>query len=373
MMQEQGKSPQTYASTGVSYDAMDPVKKLAQQAAAETTINLSRFGASEVLGIRGESAYVIEEKDRYVAHVVEGLGTKNLVADKVRKITGKTHYDAIAQDTVAMIVNDLITVGADPQVVNAYWAVGDSNWFSDEERSADLVRGWKNAVNMAGAVWGGGETPTLKGIINPNTIDLGGSAMGIVNPKERLVSEKKLKVGDAIFMVESSGIHANGLTLARAISDNLREGYETHLSDGETYGESLLRPTHIYASLVKALFDQGIDIHYMVNITGHGWRKLMRAANPNLSYKIEQVPTPQPVFQFIQEQSGNDDREMYGNFNMGAGFAIFMPQEDVALAREIANIQGLNAARLGYVDHGPKHVHIQPKSVIFAENDLTVR
>lgn len=369
----QEREPQTYSSTGVNYDAMDPVKRLAQQAAAETTLNLDRFGATEVVGIRGESAYVIEEQDRYVAHVIEGLGTKNLVADEVRKFTGKTHYDTIAQDAVAMIVNDLITVGADPQVISAYWAVGDSEWFLDEERSRDLVEGWKKAVDMSGAVWGGGETPTLKGIINSNSIDLGGSAVGIVNPKDRLASEEKLKVGDAIFMVESSGIHANGLTLARSIADSLPEGYQTLLSDGKTYGESLLMPTHIYAKLVRDLFEAGIDIHYMVNITGHGWRKLMRAKNPNLSYVIDQVPKSQTVFQFIKEQSRNDDREMYGNFNMGAGFAIFIPQKDVKAAEQVARDQGLNAARLGYVRHGPKQVHIQPKNIVFAEDDLAVR
>src|SRR5689334_14051325 len=100
----------TYASL-VSYDAMDPIKRLAQQKAAETYINLERFGSLEVKGIRGESAYVWEEMDCYRAFVVEGLGTKNLVADEVGKFSGKTHYREIAQDTVAMIVNDLIVVG----------------------------------------------------------------------------------------------------------------------------------------------------------------------------------------------------------------------------------------------------------------------
>jgi len=372
-MNTKGNKPITYSSTGVNYDAMDPFKRLAQLRARATSKNFNRFGMREIEASRGESAYVWEEQDGYRAFVIEGLGTKNRVADETRKITGKTHYDAIAQDTVAMIVNGLIVVGAEPQVVNAYFAVGSSDWFSDEERSKDLVEGWARACNLAGAVWGGGETPTLKGIIEPDTIDLSGSAIGIVRPKERLALGDKLTVGDAIFLVESSGIHANGLTLARTVASKLPEGYATPLSDGESYGESLLAPTHIYAGLARDLFEAGIDIHYMVNITGHGWRKLMRASR-DLSYVIDQVPQPQPVFQLIQEQSRNNDAEMYGNFNMGAGFAVFMLEKDVELAQRIAiEKYGWQSGKAGYVNQGPRQVIIQPKKLTFRGETLKVR
>ena len=128
-------STPTYAQTGVDYSAMDPVKVLAQKAAMSTAANHARFSATEVTASRGESAYVWEEGDCYRALVIEGLGTKNLVADALRKTTGKTYYDALAQDTVAMIVNDLIVVGAMPQVVNAYFALGDGAWMNDRERA----------------------------------------------------------------------------------------------------------------------------------------------------------------------------------------------------------------------------------------------
>lgn len=365
--------PITYASTGVNYDAMDPLKRLAQLRARATAGNLNRFGMREVEASRGESAYVWEEPDSFRAFVIEGLGTKNRVADETRKFTGRTHYDAIAQDTVAMIVNDLIVVGAEPQVVNAYFAVGSSDWFSDEERSRDLVEGWARATSMAGAVWGGGETPTLKGIIEPDTIDLSGSAVGIVKPKERLTLGDKLTPGDALLLVESSGIHANGLTLARTIASKLPEGYTTPLSDGKSYGESLLAPTHIYAGLIRDLFEAGIDIHYMVNITGHGWRKLMRATR-DLSYVIDRIPEPQPVFKFIQEQSGNDDTEMYVNFNMGAGFAVYLPENQAEWAQQITTQNhNLNALKAGNVEEGPKRVVIRPKGITFEGEALQVR
>ncbi len=352
---------------------MDAIKRLAQLRAKATAGNLTRFGMQEMGASRGESAYVWDEGDSYRAFVVEGLGTKNLIAEGVRMFSGKTHYDSLAQDTVAMIVNDLIVVGADPQVVNAYFAVGDSQWFADEERARDLIEGWGKAVNLAGAAWGGGETPTLKGIIDPSTIDLSGSAVGIIKPKERLTLGDKLVPGDAIMLVESSGIHANGLTLARAIATKLPEGYRTTLADGTTYGEALLTPTHIYAGLVRDLFMDGIDIHYMVNITGHGWRKLMRATK-DLSYVIDKVPKPHVLFDFIQEHSGNDDQEMYGIFNMGAGFAIFLPEKDVPRARKIAKEKHqFTTINAGRVEKGKRQVIIKPKDVVFKGESLLLR
>lgn len=367
------ESPLTYSSVGVDYDAMDPFKRSAQLKARETSSNLYRFGMREIEASRGESAYVWEEADCFRASVPEGLGTKNKVADEVRKITGKTYYDHVAQDTVAMIVNDLITVGAEPQVINAYFAVGTSDWFSDEERVRDLVEGWTRACNLAGAVWGAGETPTLKGIIEPDTIDLSGSAIGIIKPKGRLTLGDKLTAGDSILLIESSGIHANGLTLARRIAERLKEGYATQLKDGSMYGEVLLTPTHIYAKLIKDLFEAGVDIHYMVNITGHGWRKLMRA-DRDLSYIMDEPPGPPPIFPFIQKHLGYDDKKMYGTFNMGAGFAIYLAGKDVGIAQQIAkDIHGFETWKAGYVEKGPRQVVIKPKNIVFERETLGVR
>src|SRR6185436_13095225 len=149
------KAGQIYANAGVDYSKMDPIKVLAQKKAALTAKNLKNFGMSEVTASRGESAYVWEEPESYRALVIEGLGTKNMVADDMRKITGKTYYDQIAQDAIAMIVNDLIVVGALPQVVNAYFAIGDSGWMSDKKRARDLINGWAQVCKDIGATWGG--------------------------------------------------------------------------------------------------------------------------------------------------------------------------------------------------------------------------
>jgi phosphoribosylformylglycinamidine cyclo-ligase len=367
-----GTRVKTYTQAGVDYGAMDPIKVLAQKTAKSTSKMLKEFGMNEVSASRGESAYVWEEPNCYRALVIEGLGTKNLVADVVRKFSGKTHYDSIAQDTVAMIVNDLIVVGALPQVVNAYFAIGDSRWLLDKERASDLICGWAEACKKSGAAWGGGETPTLKGIIDPKTIDLGGSTVGIIKPKRNLVLGDKLKNGDAIVLVESSGIHANGITFVRSLAEKSPKIYQTKLPNGRTFGEAILTPTHLYVSLVREVIKAKVDVHYMTNITGHGWRKLMRASK-NLSYVIREIPVPQPEFIFMQKCAGVSDKEMYGNFNMGTGFAIYVPKSHAQKVVKIAAAQNLKAWVAGEVKTGPKQVIIKPKNITFSGDSLGVR
>ena len=290
----------------------------------------------------------------------------------MRKITGKTYYDTIAQDAVAAIINDLITVGAQPTTLLAYWAVGDSAWFADKKRSKDLVIGWRKACEMAGVAWGGGETPTDKDIVNPDTIGLAGSAIGLIESKERLVLGENLQAGDVIVLLESSGIHANGLTLARKLADQLPQGYATKLSNGKMYGEALLTPTIIYSRVVGELLDKGIIPSYMANITGHGWRKLMRH-NKTLRYVVEKIPESSPLFQFMQKHAGSSDTEMYATFNMGAGFALFVQMKDAQKIIDLARKNKIKAWVGGYVEKGEKQVIIKPLGITYKAEDLKIR
>lgn len=375
-----GQVGMTYAGVGVRYDDMDPFKRAAQVIGRRTAGNIARLADGEFIEFeasRGESCYLIEAAKSYLALVEEGLGTKNLVADAMYKLTGRSYYDYIAQDTVAMIVNDMITVGALPLSVAMHLAVGSSDWFDDSERSGELLRGWGWACDKAGCTWGGGETPTLRDIVIPGTVVLSGSAMGLVKPKGRLIMPDRIEENDAIMLFESSGIHANGLTLARRIADKLPDGYLTKLSDGRTYGEALLDPTHIYVKMVEACFNAGIDIRYAVNITGHGWRKLMRAPQP-FAYIIDYLPKPLPIFDFLQEHGPVSDEEAYGNLNMGAGFALIIPSGQVTMLIKL--VDALNGPdrfktwHAGYVEASKdKKVVIRPKSIEFAGDNLAVR
>lgn len=362
----------TYTSSGVDYGSLDPAKLLAQRAAARTAGTLARFGATEVGQSRGESAYVWEEPSAYRAFVIEGLGTKSLVGDAMRAIGGRSYYDALARDTVAMIVNDVIVVGAAPQVVTAYWAVADSAWFDDRERTEDLVRGWAEACDESGATWGGGETPALAGVIAPGTIDLGGACIGVIDPKSRLVLGDQLGPGDAIVLLASSGIHANGLTLARRIAEALPQGYATDIGDGTRYGDALLAPTVLYPAVVADVLDAGIDVHYLVNVTGHGWRKLMRARR-DLRYVLHTVPPPTSLFRFLTERAGLDAQEAYATFNMGAGFAVYVPEADAHRVLELARARGIDGWLAGRVEDGGREVVIEPIGVRYGAETLGVR
>ncbi|MCU0951596.1 MAG: AIR synthase-related protein [Burkholderiaceae bacterium] len=368
-----------YKQAGVDYAKIDPLKILAQQAAAATAGNLTRHGLAEVAASRGESAYVVDCGAFYLASITECLGTKALVADATRKLTGKTYYDQIAQDTLAMAINDLITVGATPVSVHAYWATGGSDWFDDAERARDLVAGWKAACDTCGVAWGGGETPALAGVVAPDRIDLAASCVGLVRPKSRLTLGETLAAGDAIVLLASSGIHANGVSLARKLAEQVDGGYLAKIDGndgndggGTRYGEALLTPTRLYSPVTEALAAAGIVPHYAANVTGHGWRKLMRHPGA-FTYRFHTLPPVPPVLRFIQFHAGIDDREAYGNLNMGAGFALYVAAADAERTVDIARGCGIEARVAGRVEAGPKQVVIEPLGLTFAGDDLHVR
>ncbi|QOV87385.1 AIR synthase-related protein [Humisphaera borealis] len=363
----------SYESAGVNYDQLDAFKRACQQAAGQTVSALAAHGLLEPAGIRGESAYLLDAGDHYLAHVEEGLGTKNLIADDMLRLTGRSFYANVGIDTVATIVNDLITVGAVPISVAMHAAVGDAAWFEDPRRSVELAKGFAAACLEAGAVWGGGETPTLRGIVNPSTIVLAGSAIGRIKPKSLRVGGD-VRDGDAIVFLASSGVQTNGLTLCRKLADGLADGYLTPLSDGRTYGEALLDPSVIYVKFVSALQRAGVPIHYAVHVTGHGWRKLMRLVEPFV-YRIRVVREPQPVFRFIQRHGPVDEREAYATFNMGVGFAVYVDPGDVPAALELAKANGYDAWVAGEVckQGDRKAVEIEPLNVSFEADSLKVR
>ncbi len=365
-------APLSYEASGVVYDLIDPLKLHAQRAAAQTAPQLLAHGIREIAASRGESAYVIDAGPFYLASIVECLGSKALVADEMAKLDGRSRYDAIAQDTIAMAVNDLITVGATPLVVQAYWAAGGSDWFKDETRSRALVDGWRRACESCGVAWGGGETPALAGIVEAGRIDLAAGCTGIVNPKSRLTLGDALEAGDAIVLLAASGIHANGLSLARTLAERLPRGWLTPIGNGTTFGDALLEPTPLYAPVTEALHRAGITPHYAANITGHGWRKLMRHPK-DLGYRIEHVPPVPAVLDFIRREAGMNDADAYGTFNMGAGFALYVASGDAQRTVEVARTCGIDAWTAGQVEAGPKRVVISPLGIEFGSETLHLR
>ena len=364
-----------YAAAGVDYEKLDRGKRLAQAEALATGVSLAARGYAEVTETRGESAYIVDIGDAYISSVTEALGTKNLIADAVRPLTGRSHYDTIAEDTVATILNDLATVGGVPLSLTAYWGAGSSEWFCDEERMSDLTTGWARACARAGCSWGGGETQTITGIIEPGAVNLAGAAVGIIRPKGKLWLGSRIAPGDAILVARSTGLHANGATLARKIAAEHPEGYAAKVPGDpreRAFGEVLLDSTPLYGPLVEALQGWGIDLHYAVHVTGHGLRKLMRA-DVALSYVIEQIPPVPPIFSFLCARSGMSNEEAYGTFNMGFGFALYLPREAAADALLAAKSVGFELDYVGHAEKGPRRVELRPLGITYEGATLEIR
>jgi len=365
----------SYESSGVNYDQLDAFKRACQKAARTTAPLLEQHGYTEPATTRGESAYLMEAEDHFLAHVEEGLGTKNLVADAVYKQTGKNFYREIAIDTVATMVNDLITCGALPISIAMHAAVGESAWFADAKRMEALVDGWAHACKKSTAVWGGGETPTLRGIVNAETIVLAGSAIGKISPKSfRITGE--VQAGDAIIFLASSGVQTNGLTLCRKIADQLPQGYQTPIGfgDARTYGEALLAPSVIYVEFVRECQQRGLKLNYVAHVTGHGWRKLMRLEEPFV-YEIANMRPEPALFQFLEKAGPITKREMYATFNQGVGFAAYVSPELIEETLGAAKAAGYDAWHAGTVkkEGARKAVTIPSLGLAYEGDTLQVR
>ncbi|MDB6169928.1 MAG: Phosphoribosylformylglycinamidine cyclo-ligase [Verrucomicrobia bacterium] len=365
----------SYESAGVNYDLLDAFKRACQRAAKTTSGLLRDHGYAEPATTRGESAYLMEAPDHYLAHVEEGLGTKNLVADAVYAATGKNFYGEIAIDAVATIVNDLATCGALPISVAMHAAVGDSAWFADAPRMEALVAGWAEGCRQAGAVWGGGETPTLRGIVNAETIVLAGSAVGRIAPKNLRITGE-VRDGDSIVFLASSGVQTNGLSLCRLIADRLPRGYQTPLGHGDprSYGEALLAPSVIYVAFVRECQRRGLRLNYASHVTGHGWRKLMRLEEPFV-YEITQPRAAPPLFRFLEEAGPIARREMYATFNQGVGFAACVGPDATEAVLKAAKDAGYDAWLAGRVrkEGGRKAVVVPSLGITFEADTLQVR
>ncbi|MDQ6744416.1 MAG: AIR synthase-related protein [Actinomycetota bacterium] len=344
------------------------------QALATSPALLGAPGGRAVDESRGEPAFVFEVAGQVFAFVLEGLGTKSIIARSLEARLGSAAFASVAYDTVAAIVNDLCCVGALPLVVNAYFATGSSDWYEQPERHAGLLSGWRDACAHAGATWGGGESPSLPELVSRDEIELAGSAVGLIPEGHAPILGNDLAEGDEIVFVASSGLHANGASLARLVAESLPDGYSTRLASGAAFGEALLEPTIVYAPLIRALLDGELEIHYLSHITGHGLLKLMRP-RAEFTYSIARLPEVPEVLSFLGQQAGMSPAAAYSTFNMGCGFAIYcaagLGEHVVALASGL----GLDAHVAGSVKRGARRVVLEEIDVTFESGamDLTPR
>ena len=358
-----------YSSAGVDYDALDAGKRNALTEALATSGLLAARGGRAIDDSRGEPAFVFEIAGKTLAFVLEGLGTKSIIARQTEEQFGARGFADVAYDTVAAIVNDLCCVGAVPLVVNAYFATGSSDWYADAERQAALLAGWRQGCTDAGAVWGGGESPSLPDLLAVPDIELAGSAVGLVPAARGPLLGAELGPGDEIVFLASSGLHANGSSLARMIAARLPGGYRTPLPSGRQFGEALLEPSLIYTRLIETLLMSDLELHYLSHITGHGLLKLMRPRR-DLSYRITQLPPVPEVLGFLVEQAGMDPATAYSTLNMGCGFAVYCAPGTGEKIVDRAIDLGFSAHVAGRVEPGPRRVVLNEIDVVFEGDAL---
>jgi phosphoribosylformylglycinamidine cyclo-ligase len=363
----------SYRVVGVDYDTLDAAKRFAIDAAAGTLSGPMARGASVVAPTIGEPATLVELGGLILAVVLECLGTKSMIAREVEDALGMDLWDAVGIDAVAAIVNDLCCVGALPLTLNAYFATGSAEWYAGS-RHRSLVRGWAKACETVGAAWVGGESPTLSGLVEPGQIDIAGCALGRITGGHTWLGTA-LEPGDEIVAVASSGLHANGASLARAIAASGTQrglGWAEPLPSGRAFGEAALDASVLYPGLVEALVAVGAPVHYASHVTGHGWRKIMRAER-ELTYRIGVLPEVPEVLAFMVERGRLDQREAYGTFNMGAGFVVFVASGAGTDAVSTCTSAGYEALVAGVVEEGPRRVVLEPIGLSYESSELELR
>jgi len=298
-------------------------------------------------------------EDVGLAVSTDGVGTKILVAQRLEK------FDTIGIDCVAMNVNDVLCVGAEPLCLLNYLAVQ----YADEYLLREVGKGLAEGARQARVTLPGGELAQVWEMVRADRegygFDLVGTAIGRVE-LSRVIVGAEVTDGDTVVGLASSGLHSNGYTLARRVL--LKEAglkLEEHVAElGRTLGEELLEPTRIYVGVVREILRQGLRVKAMAHITGDGLFNLLRTAAA-VGYFIYYLPEPPAIFRLIQEAGKISDAEMYQVFNMGIGFCLVLPDEDALVALCIARECGVPAWKIGTAVTDPQRkLIIQPKGLV---------
>ncbi len=312
------RKPLTYAAAGV-----DTAKQKAAIKALTGAVRFRREGRGASLGGLTHFAGLIDfDAHTALALCTDGVGTKLQVAAALGR------WDTVGIDCIAMNVNDCICVGAEPLAFVDYIATRQP----DEAVARALGVGLNRGAELANVTLAGGETAILPDLVNG--LDLAGTCVGWVR-KDRVLDGARVRAGDLLVGLASSGLHSNGYTLARRI---LRDA-EVDLHDPfsgdskRSVGHVLLEPTQIYVREVLELLDRA-EVHGLANITGGGLKNIPRI-NPAWRYMIEE-PMPVPhLFDWLQAMGRVEEREMYQTFNMGMGFLAVVPPDMEAMSRKV--------------------------------------
>ncbi|QIB78620.1 phosphoribosylformylglycinamidine cyclo-ligase [Haloferax volcanii] len=305
----------TYADAGVDIEASE----------AATAALVAQVG-----GGSGDYAGLLDIGDRYLGLATDGVGTKLLVAEAL------DDYSTVGIDCIAMNANDLVAAGVRPVAFVDYLAVDAP----DETFAEQVGQGLAAGAEEADIELVGGETAVMPEVING--LDLAGTCAGLA--KKDAIFPGEAEEGDALVGFPSSGIHSNGLTLARKAAT--ADGDYDDAWDGDDYdtvGEALLEPTRLYTHLLDDL--RAAETNAAAHVTGGGWTNLERMGE--FRYVVDDAFDPQPVFEFVQERGGVSDEEMHTTFNMGTGFVAAVPEENAE-----ALVEATDGRVIGRVEAG---------------------
>lgn len=343
---------ETYSNSGVDLIKEHKTIKTLTTNLKDTFLN-RKGKIGEVVESTGHFANYVKIGDKYFVLCTDGVGTKVLVAQMMDK------FDTIAIDMIAMNVNDIICVGAEPIALVDYLAFESQNKDISEEISKGLIEG----ARKSGIAIIGGETAILNGVItgiDKKGFDLAGTCFGIVD-ESKVITGEKVRQGDYIVGLASSGLHSNGYSLARKVLLKNNSPKDI-LYDDRTIGEELLIPTEIYVEpVLKILENNHPSIHGLYNITGSGFMKFNRLKKDVGFNFTDILPIPR-VFEEIQKRGDVSDYEMFKTFNMGMGFAIITDEPKNVI--ETAHHFGIDAKIVGKIDNSKK-IRVQEKDIVY--------
>jgi len=330
------QQPLSYRDAGVDIDA-------GSQLVEQIKPHVARTMRPEVMGGLGGFGALFEVPlDRYKKPVLvsgtDGVGTKLKLALQMNK------HDSIGIDLVAMCVNDILVLGAEPLYFLDYYATGKL----DNTVAADVIKGIAEGCHQAGAALTGGETAEMPGMYGEGDYDLAGFCVGIVE-KEQIIDSSKVAAGDVLIGIASSGPHSNGYSLIRKVLEVSKADLSEPCGE-QTLGEALLAPTRIYVKSIHALLEQ-VDVHAMSHITGGGLlENLPRVMPQNTRARIDADSWQMPeVFKWLQQQGNIAQQEMYRTFNCGIGMVVVVNAEDADTTIDTLNRAGEQAFRLGEI------------------------
>ena len=340
----------SYAAAGVDTRAGDLAVELMKEAVAAT------HGPGVLGGVGGfaglfDLSFVKDYERPLLATSTDGVGTKIAIAQALDK------HDTIGQDLVGMVVDDIVVVGAKPLFMTDYIACGKVV----PERIATIVTGIARACAETGTALVGGETAEHPGLMGPDDYDVAGAAVGVVEA-DRLLGADRVRDGDAVIAIASSGLHSNGFSLVRHILANVGLAYtDAAPALGTTWGEALLEPTRLYTGpLVRLLDDDRLaaSVHSLSHVTGGGIAANLARVLPRGSWVELDRSTwsPAPVFRVLNDLAGTTLESTEGTWNLGIGFFAVVAADAASEVVGALGALGLPAWRAGTVAMGAREL-----------------